>query len=201
MTVQETSSETAPTGETPEVKPTDDLEGLRSALAKERESRRSFETEAKRVKTLESQLAEFQKSQMTETEKLVSQARSEAENSVRTEVRKDRVLDKIEVLSAGKFADVEDARLHLGNRVDEFVTDDGQIDTKSIETALAKLLTDKPHLAASGKRFEGVGDGGVRGNAPGQTFEQQIADATKAGNHLLVIALKRQQAALNKPSN
>lgn len=201
MDVQETSSETEipPQGETPEAKQPDDLTGLRSALEKERENRKVFEKEAKRVKSLEAQLAEFQKAQMTETEKLVEQARTETENSVRAEIRRDRVLDKIEVLSAGKFADAEDARLRLSSRVDEFVTDDGLIDAKAIEDALIKLLTEKPHLAASGKRFEGTGDGGVRGGKPGPTLDQQIDEAEKASNFRLAIALKRQRASLNKP--
>jgi hypothetical protein len=84
---------------------------------------------------------------MSEQEKAVAAARSEGESAARTALTRERVLDKIEVASAGKFRDIEDARLRLGQRADEFVKD-GQIDTAAIAAAVDKVLEAAPHLKA-----------------------------------------------------
>jgi hypothetical protein len=84
----------------------------------------------------------------SELEKATKKAADEAAEAARAEVRVERVLDKIEVAAAGKFADPEDAQLHLGKRAQEFIGKDGSIDTKAIAAAVEQLLKDKPHLAA-----------------------------------------------------
>lgn len=109
-------------------------------------------------------LNEIEEASKSETEKAVAAARREAEEAVRAEVRRERVLDRIEVLAAKDFADAEDARLRLGSRADDFVGKDGQVDADSIRAALEQLVKDKPHLAAATPdgRPKGDADQGAR---------------------------------------
>lgn len=154
---------------------------------------RSKYADYKDLKDKASKFDELQTASQTETEKLVAKARDEARAEVLSEVRRDRVLDKIEVLAAGRFADPEDAKLRLASRVDEFVGEDGTIDAKAIEGALTKLLTEKPHLAGGGgRRFEGGGDGGVRGGGQGPTLEERIREAEGKGDWKTARQLKTQ---------
>jgi hypothetical protein len=108
-------------------------------------------------------LAEKSKS---DTERAIEAARQEAATQARTEVQRDRVIDKIEVAAAGKFTDLEDATLRLGRNADEFIGKDGAIDTAAISAAVDKLLKDKPHLAAVAKETPPPDfDGGTRRSA------------------------------------
>jgi hypothetical protein len=119
---------------------------------------RKHESTAKGNVDAAKKLADIEEANKTETEKAIAAARREAEETVRAEVRRERVLDRIEVLAAKDFADAEDARLRLGSRADEFVGKDGQVDADAVRSALEQLLKDKPHLAAKG-------DGRPRGDA------------------------------------
>ncbi|MCC5580591.1 hypothetical protein IMZ11_33735 [Microtetraspora sp. AC03309] len=143
------------------------------------------------LKTKASAFDKAQADQQSENEKAIAKAREETRTEVLTEVRRERLLDKIEVLAAGKFADPEDARLRLASRVDEFITD-GQVDVKAIEGALAALLKDKPHLAGGGRRFEGGGDGGPRGGGKQPTLEERIREAESKGDWKTARQLKTQ---------
>ncbi len=73
----------------------------------------------------------------------------------------ERALDKIEAKAGKLFEDPDVARALLANRVGEFLKD-GKVNEPAIVTALAKLLEEKPYLAARGKRFAGSADGGAR---------------------------------------
>lgn len=52
---------------------------------------------------------------------------------------------EVKALAAAKFADPSDAAAFLN--LGEYIDDEGDIDTKGIEKALADLLKSKPHLA------------------------------------------------------
>ena len=101
-----------------------------------------------------------------ELERTRTAALKEGGDAARAELTRERVLDKIEVAAAGKFADVEDARLHLAKRGEEFIGKDGAIDTTAITAAVDQLLKDKPHLAAETSTkvpspgWVGIGTGG-----------------------------------------
>ena len=107
----------------------------------------------------------------SETERMVAEARREVEAEVTERFMTERVLDKIEVAAAGRFQDVEDARLRLGARAAEFV-DDGAVDTEAIKAAVDEVLEAAPHLAVKqGEerntprgRDVGLGTKGKRGN-------------------------------------
>ena len=72
---------------------------------------------------------------------------------------------------------------------------DGEVDGDAVASAIDKLITDEPYLAAQGTRFKGEADGGARKEPPAD-LDGQIAAATAAGQHQLAIALKQQRAAL-----
>jgi len=96
--------------------------------------------------------------------------KAEARKEAQAEVLRERALDKVEAKAAKLFADPEDARALLADKVDEFI-DGTQIDLDAITEALEELLKRKPHLAAQGgKRFEGSADQGSRkgGTRPAQ---------------------------------
>lgn len=116
---------------------------------KQAETERANALQAELDKIRQAGETDQQKAQR-EAEKALKHARDEAAAQARAEVTRDRVIDKIEVAAAGKFTDPEDARLHLEKRLDEFIKD-GAPDTAAIAAAVEKLLTDKPHLAASTK--------------------------------------------------
>ena len=120
------------------------------------------------LKAAARRLADIEAANATDLEKAVAAAKRETEESIRGEVRRERVLDRIEVLAAKDFADPEDARLRLGSRVEEFVGADGKVDVDGIKKALEVLLTDKPHLSAvkDDGRPKGNADLGPRTSAP-----------------------------------
>ena len=151
----------------PDTGPVDDTAAkLTADVEKWKALARKHEAEAKTGKDAAKRLAEIEAASQTDLEKAVTAARRETEDAIRAEVRRERVLDRIEVLAAKDFADPEDARLRLGQRADEFVTSDGAVDTDAIAAALKTLLGDKPHLAAKEpSRFQPV-DLGPRNNAP-----------------------------------
>lgn len=117
---------------------------------------------------LKTKAAEFDKlreASQSDLEKAVAAARKETEDAIRGEVRRERVLDRVEVLAAKDFADPEDARLRLEKRADDFVGKDGAVDAEAISAALTALLKDKPHLAAKSSRPSGDVGQGPRGTA------------------------------------
>lgn len=138
-------------------------EAVLADLAKARAALKAAKTEAAEASKLREQLAKFQEATKSETEKAIEAARREGADSIRAELVAARVLDKIEVRAAGKFADPEDAQLRLRDRATEFVGADGEISTEAIDAALKELLEAKPHLAAgTPPKFPGGVDQGRR---------------------------------------
>ena len=136
-------------------------EAGKKALQAEREARKAeaakTKAETERANTLQAELDRLKQAGETgdqkaqrEAEKAIQTAREEAAAEARAEGARDRVKDKIEVAAAGKFTDPGDALLNLEKQVDDFIKD-GKPDTDAIAKAVEKLLTDKPHLAASTK--------------------------------------------------
>lgn len=80
-------------------------------------------------------------------EEAVAQARAEITDELTLKFARERVADRIEVAATGRFADVEDARLRLGSRADEFIKG-GEVDVDGIAAAVDEVLENNPHLAA-----------------------------------------------------
>lgn len=147
----------------------DDLETWKRHARKwERTAKENAEA-AKRAEAAERELSEIRESSKTEHEKQLDKVRLEATE----EARKDAfsranariVKSEVRVAAAGKLADPEDAVRFLN--LDEFVVDDdGNVEAKAISDAVARLLKDKPYLAANaGTRRHGDADQGARGRA------------------------------------
>jgi len=111
----------------------------------------------------------------------------------------ERILrSEIKAAAAGKLTDPTDA-LRLLELTQFEVDDDGNVDEAEIADAIDDLIKTKPYLSAQGgKRFQGGGDGGVR-NGSAKSIDDQIAEASAAGNHALAISLKRQKAYAKTP--
>ena len=105
---------------------------------------------------------------------------------------------EVRARAAGKLADPQDALRFID--LSEFeVGSDGEVDGDAIAAAITDLIKTKPYLAVQdGKRFRGDADAGARKETE-QSIDQQIAEATKQGNHALAIALKRQKAYAKTP--
>lgn len=87
---------------------------------------------------------------------------------------------EVRAIATGKLADPADA-LRLLDLTDFSVSDDGEVDQKKVEAAIADLVEKKPYLAAQGgKRFTGTADGGTRNGStrPAQLTEQDLKRMT-----------------------
>lgn len=122
-------------------------------LAKERRER----------KALQDELDELRQRSMTEQEKAVEQARNEGKAEATSALQLERVKDKIEAKAGGKLVNPEDAVALLGD-LTRFITNDGSIDLKAIESEIDSLVQSRPYLSA--RPGNGSGEGGPRGSAP-----------------------------------
>lgn len=144
------------------------------------------------LKTKAGKLAEIEAAQLTDAEKsAVALAAAEQRN---TELTNRTVRAEVRALAAESFEDPSDAHLYL--ELSKYVDAKGDIDADGIKADLADVLTRKAHLAkATGPARPKVDpDQGPRPVSPGD-LDAQIAEATKAGNFTLAIALKQQRAA------
>lgn len=146
-----------------------------------------WRAERDRAKKLQDELAAATKPAPPEGEPVDLDAlRKQIRDEARTEVLKERALDKIEAKAAGRFKDPEDALLRLGRNVDDFI-DGGTIDLDAIEDALADLLVKRPDFGVTQgepKRFKGTGDGGPKGNAgKPQLSRADVERMAKEGKH------------------
>lgn len=163
------------------------LDAMKAERNKARDEARDLKA---RFEALEAKVAgkeaEFTAAQ--ETQRVKDEALSAAnERILKAEIR---------AAAAQKLADPKDA-LRFLNLSDFEVDSDGEADASQIAKAIDDLIASKPYLAAQGKRFQGSADGGARKESS-KSIDDQIAEATKAGNHRLAISLKRQKAYADK---
>jgi hypothetical protein len=168
-----------------------DPAALLNAYNAEKDKRKALADEAR---TANEALAALQaKVAGTEAEHAASVAaqkvKDEALGAANTRILK----AEVRAAATGKLSDPADALLYLDLSKFE-VGEDGEVDAKALGAALDDLVKKKPYLAAQGKRFQGNGDGGPR-TEDMKSIDDQIAEATKAGNHILAIALKQKRSA------
>ncbi|MFE2140190.1 hypothetical protein ACFXA3_00220 [Streptomyces sp. NPDC059456] len=121
-----------------------------------KEAERASREQAKRLQAIEDRdKTEVQKAS-ERAESAEKRAAAMAQRTVRAEVR---------ALAAATFADPSDAAAFLDPS--DFVDDDGDVDTKKVEKALAELLKRKPHLAK--EQAPPSFDGGARTTAGAPT--------------------------------
>ena len=69
---------------------------------------------------------------------------------------------ELRAAAKGKLADPSDAALYIN--LDEFeVSEDGEVDSDALASAIDDLLARKSHLAADSRRFDGAADQGAKG--------------------------------------
>ena len=69
---------------------------------------------------------------------------------------------ELRAAAKGKLADPTDAALYID--LNEFeVSDDGEVDSDALASAIDDLLARKSHLAADSRRFDGAADQGAQG--------------------------------------
>lgn len=165
---------TDPPAGAPPVGDNDDLgEAGKRALEAERGSRRAAEN---RAKALETELAKFRESSMSEQEKAIAAARREATAEAGVAFNRRLVQAEVRAAAAGKLADPEDAVRFLN--LDEFeVGSDGDVDKKAITSAIERLLKGKPYLSGSATRPTGDADQGARGGPAGSSMNDLIRGA------------------------
>ncbi|MFI6909888.1 hypothetical protein ACIBKY_52110 [Nonomuraea sp. NPDC050394] len=135
----------------------DDLAGLKSALAAEREQRKTLEKQAKANSKAAEELEKLKAAAMSDQEKAVAAAKAEgATEASKTFGAK---------LAATAFrAALAEAGLKLGDAADlidttKFVTDDGDVDESAIKKAVDRLAKLAPKTPPSSGGDFGGGNG------------------------------------------
>jgi hypothetical protein len=104
---------------------------------------------------------------------------------------------EVKAAAKGVLTDPQDAFKFLDLAALD-VDEDGNVDEAAIADALKDLVTAKPYLAAQGsERFQGGADGGARKETD-KSIDQEIAEASAAGDHARAITLKRHKQTLAK---
>lgn len=131
------------------------------ALQEERAARATAEKEAKR---LAKEVDDLKRTQMSDQEKALADAKAEGRKESDGVYRGALVSALIRAEAGGKLADPEDA-VRLLDLSDFDLGDDLKVDTKKVSSAIDELIKQKPYLAADGRRTVGSGEGGARRGA------------------------------------
>ena len=114
--------------------------------------------------SLKEQAEAFENYKASEAERL-EEVKREAAEAAKAELiptfNQEKVQNLIAFEAKGAFTDTSDALLHLKDRTDEFITEDGQVDAGAVSTAVAELLENKPHLAARNSSNPAISDVGL----------------------------------------
>ena len=131
------------------------------SMKAERNAARSEVSELRRqFEALQAQVAGTEKEHAAavEAQRVKDEALAKANDRIRrAEVR---------AQAAAKLADPTDALKFLDLDSIE-VGDDGEVDADAVGAAIDQLISDKPYLAAQGRKFQGNADAGARNDAVG----------------------------------
>jgi hypothetical protein len=157
----------------------------KKALTEERTARKAAE---KLAADQAARLREFEDRDKTEAEKLA--AKAEASDKIAAKATARAVRAEVKAAAEG-FADPADAAAFLD--LSKYADAEGEIDSEAIAADVATLLAAKPHLAKGDGRRSPAPDPsqGPRGGGP--DVDSRIAEARKAGDFKLVIALENQK--------
>lgn len=136
-------TETVPEAEPTKADPWADPDAARKEIEKLRREAAKYRTKAGELEPLAKRAKELEDAQKSEQERLAEQLRA-AEDRAKA-VQQRAVRAEVRALAADGFADPDDAHVFLN--LDDFVGDDGDIDTDGIRKELGELLKRKPHLA------------------------------------------------------
>jgi hypothetical protein len=192
--VSETSADTS-TEETTESEVVEGAEALGDAGKKALDAMKAkWKGEAEARKALEAQFNEFKaKAEGKEAEYAAAQQEQRVKAEALAAANRRILTAEVKAAAKGVLTDPTDALTFLDLDALE-VSDEGDVDADSLKAALDNLVRTKPYLAVQdGRRFQGGADAGTR-KETAPDIDQQIAEASKAGNHALAISLKRQKA-------
>lgn len=103
---------------------------------------KALEAKNKELEPLAKKAREAEAANMTEVDRLKAEIAERDKRAAQTAAR--AVKSEIRAAAADLFADKTDPESYL--TLSDYVDDEGEIDTKQIETDLAELLERKPHL-------------------------------------------------------
>lgn len=187
----QTPPATPPPAETPPPVEIRDPNALLNAYEAEKEKRK---TAAEAARTATEELAALKaKIAGTEAEHAAQLAAQKVKDEALSAANSRILKAEVRAAATGKLSDPADALQFLDLSKLE-VGEDGEVDGKAVAAAIDDLIKNKPYLAAQGKRFQGAGDGGAR-NETDKPIADQIAEARKARNFPLAIALEEKRAA------
>lgn len=173
----------------------DNTDAAAKANAEAAKYRRQLRETEKRLEELEAAEKAKAEAEMSEAEKATRRAQELEQRLEQVEnARRDSLLESAVTAAAARmgFADARDAVALVPHGDLEF-TDDGRPDAASVEAALKRLLSDRPHLRA-GHTAGGSPGNPSRQDPPGETDAQKrdrlfgggrggIFDATAAAKH------------------
>lgn len=114
----------------------------------------------KEAETFRRKLAAVEEASQTEAERAVAAAKAEGFAEAMESANKRIIMTEVRAAATGVLVDPDDAVLYLD--LDEFeVAGNGDVDTKSIASAVAGLVNAKPHLAAGAKPHALPGGGAM----------------------------------------
>ena len=151
----------------------------KQALQTERAARSAAEREAR---TAKAELARLQERTKSDEEKALDAARKEGREEANKTANARILRAEVTAVAGGKLADPSDAPRYLD--LSEFeVADDGSVDRKGIDAAIAQLLKEKPYLAAKPARPTGDAGGGPQGSGDGEgpDMDSWIREHAKRG--------------------
>lgn len=161
-----------------------DKPDLEAEAAKWKALARKHESNAKANADAAKELAALKAANQTDTEKAVSEAEQRGRSAATTELAQKLAAAEVRAALTGVVPDpaaiVEDLNLA------KYVTDTGDVDQEAVTALRKKYESFAPKPSPDlkqGKQGSGAKD-----------IDQQIAEATAAGNHALAISLKRQKA-------
>jgi hypothetical protein len=157
--------------------------GGKAALDAERVERKAAQKAAKDAKdaldALTAKSATDAEKAAADTARAIAEAKAEVRNEVAAAANARLLKSEIRAAAAGVLADPGDAAALLGD-LDRFVDKDGEPDAKAIEAAIARLVKDKPYLAAAGSRAGALPGGGAR-PASGFSMNDEIRQMAGRG--------------------
>lgn len=119
---------------------------------------------AKRARELEAELNQYREASQSETEKAINAARREAEQQTAAKYQRQIATAEVRAAAGGKLQDPNDAVRLID--LDEFIAQDGTVDTSGINDAIAQLVKDKPYLGVQQQPARAASfDGGQRQGA------------------------------------
>ena len=166
-----TADDTTQTPDPPDDKSSEDVSGLKSALETERAQRKEFEKELKALRVAEDQRKQ---EAMSETEKAIAQAKAEGHAEAMKAAGTKLAAAELKAAAKDKGVNLADLLKADLIKVDAFVDENGDVNTKAIEKAVAAFADVAPAQAPgrSGAQIPG-GSGGRTASNP--TLDSAVA--------------------------